>query len=157
MNRGFTLVELMVTVAVLAIIAAFAAPSFTRVIEDNRVTTQANDLLTSIALARSEAVKRGATVTISPAAGGYGAGWQVFVGTAGAPGAVLRNHEALSQVAMSGAHLNTAISFDSFGANMAQANRTIELSPPNCTSGDTRKRQLVVNPIGHGSITVVGC
>ncbi|WP_434031441.1 GspH/FimT family pseudopilin [[Pseudomonas] boreopolis] len=54
---GFTLVELMVTVVVLAILSAIAYPSFQGVIRSNRVVTTSNELLASLALARSEAIK----------------------------------------------------------------------------------------------------
>lgn len=61
---GFTLIELMVTIAVLAVLASLAFPSMQSVIESNRLTTQANSLLTAFQLARSEAVKLNRNVRI---------------------------------------------------------------------------------------------
>lgn len=56
-QNGFTLVELMVTVAVLAILSTIAYPSFQSTIRSNRVATTTNELIASLALARSEAIK----------------------------------------------------------------------------------------------------
>ena len=63
-NRGFTLVELMVTVAVLAIISSIAFPNMRELIVNGRITTQTNELISSLSLARSEAIKRGRTVVL---------------------------------------------------------------------------------------------
>ncbi len=156
MQRGFTLIELMITLAILAIILSATAPSFTRMIEDNRVTTQANTLLSSITLARFEAIKRGANVTITPNAGGYGNGWCVHFGANCAAGKV-RENEALTHVTSTGGAVGTAITYDSFGVNAANATLTINLAPPNCKSGDARLRRLTVSPAGHAAVTVVGC
>jgi len=78
---GFTLIELMVTLAVAAILAAIAAPGFMAMIRDNRISTQANNLIGSIQLARSEAAKRGVQVTIrhnGSTANKWDDGWIVF-------------------------------------------------------------------------------
>lgn len=95
--KGFTLIELMVTIAVLGILLALAAPSFQSTIRNNRIAAISNDLISALNLARSEAVKRGRQVTVckvaNPSAtapacstsGNWAAGWQVFVdeGTVG--------------------------------------------------------------------------
>ncbi len=61
---GFTLIELMVTLAVAAILAAMAAPSFRILLANNRLSTQTNELVGAVTFTRSEAVKRGRNVTL---------------------------------------------------------------------------------------------
>ena len=63
-HAGFTLVELMVTISVLAVLLGIGVPSFRDMIEGNRITTVTNDLVSGLQFARSEAVKRGANVTL---------------------------------------------------------------------------------------------
>lgn len=156
MNRGFTLIELMITIAIAAILMALAAPSFTRAIQDNRVTTQANDLLTSIAVARSEAIKRGQNVSMTPTANDFANGWCVHTGATCADGPI-RRHEALNGVNLAAAPA-AALVFSAIGRKTIPAGvQTFLLDPPTCTSGDQRRRSLAVIDTGRASITVVGC
>ncbi|HWP19432.1 MAG TPA: GspH/FimT family pseudopilin [Burkholderiaceae bacterium] len=60
--RGVTLVELMVVLSVLAVVLALAAPSFTETLRSNRLTTQVNELVGAMQMARAEAVRRNTTV-----------------------------------------------------------------------------------------------
>lgn len=55
-QRGFTLIELMVIIALVAIMAGVAVPSFTRFVNNNRVTTQADEIHRFLQYARGEAV-----------------------------------------------------------------------------------------------------
>lgn len=62
--RGFTIIELMITVVIIAVMTTLAAPSFTRMIRQNRLTTQVNEFIASANLAKSEAIRRSANVQI---------------------------------------------------------------------------------------------
>lgn len=84
--QGFTLVELIVTLAVAAILMGTAVPSFTSLVNSNRLATQANDLLGAMMIARSEAIRLNRRVilcsssdgaTCSSDAGRWN-GWIVF-------------------------------------------------------------------------------
>lgn len=61
--RGFTLLELMATIAVFGILVALAVPSFTTMMNRNRLTAEANELLAGIQYARMEAIRTNSRVT----------------------------------------------------------------------------------------------
>jgi type IV fimbrial biogenesis protein FimT len=93
---GFSLIELMFGITILAILIGIGAPSFARMTRENRVTTLTNDFVTTFAMARSEAARRGVPVSICPSANGtsctgaadFAVGWILFTDDFGAAGVV---------------------------------------------------------------------
>lgn len=77
--RGFSIIELMVVVAVLGVLAALGQPSFTSIIAANRIKTAASDIHLSLIRARSEAIKRNSNITVAAPAG-WKSGWTVSNG-----------------------------------------------------------------------------
>lgn len=63
-NKGFTLIELVVTIAIGAIVLTMGIPSFQNVILNNRIITQTNTFIGALTLARTEAIKNGTNTTI---------------------------------------------------------------------------------------------
>ncbi len=80
---GLTLIELLVTLAILAILMTLALPSFRDFFSSNRIAAATSDFVTSLNLARSEAIRRGAQVTMlsTNGSGDWGGGWTMFVDT----------------------------------------------------------------------------
>jgi type IV fimbrial biogenesis protein FimT len=79
-SRGFTLLELMVTLAIAVILASIAAPSFQNMLASQRVQAAAFDLLANLTLARSEAIKQNRNVTLASINGkdAWEDGWQIY-------------------------------------------------------------------------------
>ena len=101
-RSGFTLVELMVTVTVAAILLMVGVPSFISIIRSNNTVAQANHLVTSLNLARSEAIKRGMQVTVGRTGAEWEDGWRIFTdqngdGVVDAGDTVLKVYGALKE------------------------------------------------------------
>lgn len=84
---GFTIIELMLTIAVIAVLLTLGVPAFQDLMERNQLTSNINRFISSLALARSEAIKRNQRVVVCPSTngtlcndiGGYDNGWIIFI------------------------------------------------------------------------------
>ena len=107
-NKGFTLIEMLIVLALMSVMFAFALPSFSNLAKGNRIATQFNMLMSSLTFARSEAIKRNTPVTVCRSndqvscSGLWQDGWIVFIdngvlGTVNAPNDTILNvHGALT-------------------------------------------------------------
>ena len=86
-QRGFTVIELMITLIIAAILLAVGVPSYRATLQNARSSALSSDLTSAINLARAEAVRRGQPVSVCPSAnmstcgGAWTAGWIVIVDT----------------------------------------------------------------------------
>ena len=80
-TQGFTLIELMVVLALVAIIATFAVPSFQSAMARQKVNIAASDLLVSATQARSEAIKNNRQAIVQPVSdqSDWSQGWRIYV------------------------------------------------------------------------------
>ncbi len=160
-TRGFTLVELMITLAVIGIAAIVVLPQMGQMTQANKMTEYINILSRDIAYARGEAITRGEPVqiasnnTTTPA--DWTQGWQISVVNSGT---VLRTYGATGTTVISGVALNETntpttatagtITFSSTGS----VDNTATISLCDNTDTNTKKngKQLVLNAVGRVQI-----
>ena len=143
---GFTVLELLMTVVVASILLSIAVPSFTNLIRRNQITTYANEFGTAVNLARSEAVKRGTSVSITSNNGtDWSQGWSVNVVNTGEQ---LRVAPALSGDNTFTSGVNNSVTFNSRGFTTLGAEETWRLCNANVTAG----RQIRIEVTGRISV-----
>lgn len=171
---GFTLIELIIAMMVVAILATAALPSFQAMLQSNRVATRNNELLASLGLARSEAIKTNIGAGICASADGatcgtdWNAGWIVW-GEQGvddnAPQAaeILRFVEGNTRLEMTSLDGTAQINFTPRGLAEAAsipigttADYTL-LPSDNCRAGAPFLRTLAISATGQMRSTKGNC
>lgn len=155
---GFTLVELVITLMVVAILATFAVPSMRGIIQDNRLATLSNDLISDLSFTRSEAVKRAANVGICPTTSGTaceGIDWntgRLVYGLNDGVFTVLRYREALTTNTLSTITVPTKLEFNSRGLPLGLPQTIVSYSLCD-TRGPTKGRMILISPAGQASVS----
>jgi len=146
-SRGFTIIELMVAMALLAILASVAVPFYGDIIADQRNRAAASDLHSALVMARSEAVKRNTPVTLSPMPT-WSEGWRIVSPVAGQP-------DLLSHTQPSGITIDSAAGSVVFGAS-GRANAAVEFELTSDTNANS-VRCLNLGIDGRASVEKGGC
>lgn len=138
----------MVTVSVLAVLAAVAAPSFTPLMERWRVRSAAEDLQASIYFARSEAIKRGGGITIAPIDNNdWSNGWEVATSTPDPDAEQLQTGNVPAGLSISEGSATLSLSLDRWGSISSAAN--FLLAPAGKDEEDASAVRLCVNSSGR--------
>lgn len=169
---GFTLIELMVAILLLVITMTVAIPSMQSTIQNNRVVALTNDLVSSLNLARSEAIKRGVSVSVCPAANAsfnscgndWNNGWLIFVNpdennvfANNADEPLLRVHQVQGQgVGVTSSPAVTTATYNNAGfAAAGTGNLNFSLTASGCTGNHSRNVNISLT--GRITTTATAC
>jgi type IV fimbrial biogenesis protein FimT len=165
---GFTLVELMVTVAVAGLVVGLGVPSFLRTLARHTIASQAEELQDAVRIGRNEAMKRSGPVVLcrteesNPThCAGSGGSWQTWLlftdaarsGTFAAGDSVLRQKQDVSRRTTVTADA-ASIRFEATGIAHADTGSAVFVLAERGASDHAQQRQVCVNP--RGEVAIVG-
>ncbi|WP_031255978.1 GspH/FimT family pseudopilin [Curvibacter lanceolatus] len=170
LQQGFTLLELLVSIAIVAIMVRLAVPSYQFIINSSRISGELNGLLTSFQFARAEAVRRGLSVTVCSSANGtscsstnnWKSGWLVFVdvnnnASLDAGDTVLRQQATLASantVVADNSVSTVRFNREGIAAGLPADPVTFTFTPP--SNASTQKRCLAVGAAGRMTVELPG-
>jgi type IV fimbrial biogenesis protein FimT len=172
-SGGFSLLELILALAIGAILLGIAVPSFTAIIRQNRIANETNEFMVTLSLARSEAVKRGVRISVCSSnaaqtacsgATNWSNGWLLFSDPDGAAGtidpdaaapddAIIQAWPPPSQHGMNVTAGRAFLSYSSDGR--ADVATLFTLTPQSCSGNDART--INVNLSGRASKAAAAC
>lgn len=133
-SRGFTLLELMIVVAIMGVLLAMAGPPFSQMMANERVRSTAFDIQSSLLRTRSEALTRNASVTVTPNSSNWSLGWSIA--DPANPGIYIEQHPATGSADIVGPNsvtytsvgrLNAATNSFDISATSATAKRCVSI------------------------------
>lgn len=151
-SHGFTLVEMLVTLAIFAVLLMIAIPSMRPFLQSQSVKNASMDIVSTVALARSEAIKRNAQVDVKATnAADWSQGWVVSQNT---PAATIRKQSALNNIVITPS--DPSFSFDGNG-RMTTTGATFAIAPINKTGSQPLCLSVTVGATGRVESTKVTC
>lgn len=173
-QSGFTLVELITTMAIVAVLLTIGIPSIQTMMRNNRVAVHANEFISALNFARSEAVKLGgdSLVILCPGTSSgcsgsdWGNGWIVFVdtdksGNWSSDDMILRVYDALggNDNLVADSNIGSYIAFAADGSARRAGGAFIDndvLTFSLCNSSNQRNT-IVINSVGRARVVPVSC
>lgn len=160
---GFTLIELMIALAIAAIMMIYALPAFNDFTAQRRMTSNVNSMIAAINYARSEATRLGGIVTVQALNAGdtdneWGPGFCVTPADPGNCAAALQTFDMGGTITfngLGGLHTQDSMSFNSRGLLQGGLLGTIELC--GADAGDDPGRIINISAIGRASILNLVC
>jgi type IV fimbrial biogenesis protein FimT len=170
-QHGFTLLELMTALAVLAVLVALATPSFREFSANSRISAASNSLLNALAVARSEALLRSTPVSVCASTDAltcrtskrddWSNGWIVFTDNSGTAGKLDSTDDLIQSwpgpggtTSVSLTSANDYVRFDARGMNGGAA-ATLTTWFPGCKGNNSS--QIIVTAVGSPQATKVAC
>lgn len=168
-HHGFTLVELMITIAIASLLFGIAIPNFKSTIVSNRLTASANELIAALSLARSEAIKRNLSVSVRKAdksscpdvtnksnTANWENGWDVFTdlnnnGSCDNGETLIRTYPALSSsYTLRSNNFSSFIRFSASGLSNGNGSFVIcDDSDANATPEANTAKLIIISPVGR--------
>ncbi|MDQ7091096.1 MAG: GspH/FimT family pseudopilin [Methylococcales bacterium] len=164
-QQGFTLIELLITITIMSIVMSIGYPSFTGAVRNSRLTTNANQLIASLNLARSEAIKRNMMVYIrrkGTTSKNWSEGWDIFIDANNnqifneGVDTLLKTYPPLENnyTLMTGANFNDWTAYLPSGLNSSSGSFLNDSFRLCATAGDTiNSRRVVLNAVGRARIS----
>lgn len=155
-NGGFTLVELVVVIAIASIVMSIALPGLRDILVTQRVKTVTYEIIADLSLARSEALKRGREVTLTPAAtGDWTQGW-VVASTTVSGGTTTVVELGKKPAVGAGVAFSQAPGVISFDAN-GRLSGTTTVARFGISDGASYKRCISLDPSGRPKTAATQC
>lgn len=165
-GKGFTLIELMVVIAMVAILLALGLPSFQSTIRSNRLATQTNQFIAGIALARSEALRTSRGAAMCPSSNGTACGgtwtdgWLVWADVDGdttidADEPIVRYAQGNPSIGLTSSAGDVVLAFNGRGG--AASPPTFTLKPASCPAGVVLVNTLTMNGSGQIKTSKSAC
>jgi len=153
--RGFTAVELMVTVSVLLVLTVLAVPQMAPFLQRQRLKNATMDLASTVVLARSEAIKRNGTVYVVANSTDWSKGWTVSTASAVTPASTIRAQGTLDGLRINEGGGNTSFNFGGDG-RMSGTGMSFTLNPT-VTSQGQQPLCVAVGATGRVQTTKGAC
>lgn len=143
LDGGFTLTELVVTIAIAAILTTLAIPSFNNIIATEHAKAAASELYTSLFTARSEAIRLDQQVKMTQGSSGWQSGWTT---AAAVSATIVDTHGAMTGVTLQEGSGATAVTYYPSGRLAPSTTPTFVITAK--TGGSTNTQCVSIDPTG---------